>query len=320
MNLKSSILIWIGCFSTAFFLLGCEEDNSHNTFSPTIPSVIYPNDNLPTPARIELGKKLFFDPILSQSGTISCGSCHKPAFAFADNVSKSMGENGLSLRNSPGLFNISSRSSYFMDGGALTLELAVISPIEDHTEMALNVLNASERLRQSEYYSKLSKQAYRRLPDPYVISRALSAYIRSITSHGSRYDRYLAGNKHALSKSEIDGMKLFFSKKTMCSSCHSGQNFTDDKFYNVGLYTDYFDLGKTRVTMQPEDNGKFRTPSLRKLNKTQPYMHDGSMSLHQVLQHYNTGGFPHGNKDSRIKPLNLSEEEINNLAAYLLSL
>jgi cytochrome c peroxidase len=320
LTLKSSILIWIGCFSTAFFLLGCEGGNLHNAVSSTIPSVIYPNDNLPTPARIELGEKLFFDPILSQSGTISCGSCHKLVFAFADNVSKSMGENGLSLRNSPGLFNISSRSSYFMDGGALTLELAVISPIEDHTEMALNVLNASERLRQSEYYSKLSKLAYRRLPDPYVISRALSVYIRNITSYSSRYDRYLAGNKHVLSKSEIDGMKLFFSEKTMCSSCHSGQNFTDNQFYNVGLYTDYPDLGKSRVTMMPEDIGKFRTPSLRNLSKTKPYMHDGSMNLNQVLEHYNKGGFSHRNKDARIKPLNLSEEELNNLAAYLLSL
>lgn len=286
-----------------------------------IPKVDYPADNLPTPDRIVLGEKLFFDPLLSVDGTISCASCHRPPFAFADNVSKSQGIVDVTMRNSPTLINIANRSSYFMDGGAHTLEMAVISPIEDHSEMGLNVLEAVERLNNSDYYTRMSQLAYRVNPSPFVVSRALAAYIRNLTHYSSRYDEYLAGNIKALSPEEIAGEKLFFGKKASCASCHEGVNFTDNLFHNVGLYNNYTDKGRGRVTLNPQDEGKFRTPTLRNLAKTAPYMHDGSIkNLQEVIEHYNEGAIQHPNRDIRIQKLQLTETEKAALQAFLLTL
>jgi cytochrome c peroxidase len=168
----------------------------------------------------------------------------------------------------------------------------------------------------------LAKAAYNRDSiDPYVITRALAAFQRTFISGDSRFDRYQQGIKNELNDNEIRGMELFFSEKTSCGSCHPDVLMTDHGYYNIGLYEVYSDHGKERATGKPQDIGKFKTPTLRNIALTSPYMHDGSIwSLQEVVAFFNEGGKSHANKDDRMRPLNLSTQEQNDLVAFLQSL
>jgi cytochrome c peroxidase len=167
----------------------------------------------------------------------------------------------------------------------------------------------------------MSRDAYNRLPDPFVITRALATFERTLVSGNAPVDLYQNGNKSALSESQIRGMNLFYSNQTNCSSCHGGFNFTNHDFENNGLYVDYPDNGRERLTNNPADRALFKTPSLRNVALTPPYMHDGSIStLKDVIEHYNSGGHSHPNKSALIKPLNLTAEEKEDLIHFLESL
>jgi len=282
------------------------------------PTPDIPEDNELTVARVALGKRLFYDPVLSVDSTISCASCHKQELAFADDVAISPGVEGrLGFRNSPTLANVAYLTLMNKDGGVPKLDLQPIVPIEDHAEMDFSLLAAARRLNAIENYEDDFLRAYEEEASPFTITRSLGAFMRTLISGDSRYDHYLEG-KAQLTADERTGMELFFSGRTDCSSCHSSFNFTNNSFRNNGLYEMYEDVGRKRVTILEEDEGKFRIPTLRNIALTAPYMHDGSLpNLAAVVEHYNSGGSNHPNKAPLIHPLDLSEQEQQQLVLFL---
>jgi len=284
------------------------------------PEINYPEDNAYSVSRFELGKALFFDAVLSKDNSLSCASCHKPHLAFSDNTPTSPGVEGRKgTRNSPSLANVAFLPYFTREGGVPTLEMQVLVPLQEHNEFDFNIVDAAERLMKSDKYITMSLAAYNRLPDAFVITRALACFERELISGNSRYDKYtFDGDKSAMTRDEVAGMNLFFSDKTQCSTCHSGFNFTDNSFANNGLYVDYADIGRMRLTGKQSDIGLFKVPTLRNISVTAPYMHDGSLNtLRKVIEHYNSGGNNHINKDNKIKTLGLNKREIEELLAFL---
>lgn len=309
-------------------LTGCvkedkvDEDEPYYVDLPAgFPTIPVPADNQLTVKRVELGKMLFFDKNLSIDSTVSCGSCHFQRIAFSDDQAVSEGVEGRTgFRNAPPLFNLAYHPYFFKDGGVPTIELQVLAPIQDVNEMDHQVPELIDRLSDHTEYQKLAQIAYGRDFDPFVLTRAIAAFERTLISGNSPYDKYAyQGNTNALSASELRGLELFNSDRLQCNTCHSGFNFTDYTFINNGLYNNYpADSGRMRVTLNPSDEGKFKTPSLRNVGLTAPYMFDGSFaSLEAVVEHYNSGGSTHPNKDPRIKPLNLTQQEKNDLIDFL---
>ncbi|MEL6676793.1 MAG: cytochrome c peroxidase [Bacteroidota bacterium] len=286
------------------------------------PLVDYPADNLPSKARIDLGRQLFYDPILSRDSTISCASCHHQDKAFTDGRTLSQGIAGKSgVRNVPTLTNVAYHPYFFAEGGSPTLELQTIGPIETEHEMGFNAAELDARVKGHPHYEALAQQAYGREMGIYVITRALAVFERTFISGASAYDQFIQGDTAALGADARAGMALFFSDKTGCGTCHSGHNFTDYRIVNIGLYETYADEGLYRVSGKEQDKGKMKTPTLRNVALTAPYMHDGSLpDLQTVLQHFNTGGKGHVNQDSLIHPLGLTSGEMAQLEAFLHSL
>lgn len=319
--------IYIYCICLCL-LIACVNNNEPPTPSPyqlQLPSY-FPNPTIPvnnplTKESIALGKKLFFDPILSRDSSIACNSCHHPVLAFSDSVAISPGVDGrLGLRNAPTLMNVAWLQLINKDGGITKLDLQAMTPIEDHEEMDISILKVAERLNAQADYVALSNEAYQRPLDAFVITRALAAYLRTLVTVNSPYDHFLEGNQKALSEAAIRGKDIFFGQ-AKCSQCHSGFNFTNNGFENNGLYAEYVDKGRQRVTLLTKDEGKFRVPTLRNIELTAPYMHDGSLkSLKEVLSHYNSGGKTSANQSILIQPLNLSSFELADLEAFLRSL
>lgn len=291
---------------------------------PGFPQPAIPDDNPLTEAKIALGKKLFFDPILSVDSSISCATCHKPELAFADNAAVSSGvQDRMGFRNTPSLGNVAYAPFMLMDGGAPGLEQQIYVPLEDFHEMAFNMVLLIDRLRNNTAYSEDFEQVFQKQPDAFGITRAIAAYERTLISGNSAYDKYYFQNDAtALTASQLRGMQLFFGDALNCSKCHSDFSFTNYSFENNGLYTDYgADSGRARITWNPDDADKFKVPSLRNVELTAPYMHDGSMAtLQQVIEHYNSGGADHPNKNPFIKPLYLSDEQKADLLNFLLAL
>ena len=286
------------------------------------PDIVFPEDNEFTNKRWELGKKLFFDPFLSRDSSVSCATCHKPELAFADNQATTNGVfNRPGTRNSPSLANVAYSPYFVREGSVPSLEMQVLVPIQEHNEFNSNIVDLSEKLNAIPDYVQLAMDAYDRLPDPFVITRAIATFERSIISGNSAYDDYINGDSEALSQIEIEGMNLFNSSKTNCSSCHTGLFFTNHAFENNGLYVTYSDSGRMRFTGLEADRALFKVPSLRNVAVTAPYMFDGSLAtLEEVVNHYNSGGEVHPNKSSLVTSLNLTEDEKMALIAFLSSL
>lgn len=287
------------------------------------PPVPFPADNAFTEARWRLGKKLFYDPVLSIDGTVSCGSCHKTAYAMADHLPNSPGVfDRPGTRNAPSLANVAYQPYYIREGSVPTLERQILVPIQEGNEFNHNLVDIAQVLQTDSVYVQMSRVAYNRLPDPFVVTRAISTFERTILSGNSAYDQYnTQGCREAMSTTQQRGMELFFSSKTNCSSCHRGFNFTEYAFENNGLYAVYPDIGRMRFTNDSTDLGKFKVPSLRNVGHTAPYMFDGSIqSLAEVVEHYNSGGFDHPNKSTLIRPLHLTEREKEDLVSFLIAL
>ncbi|WP_417610105.1 cytochrome-c peroxidase [Owenweeksia hongkongensis] len=287
------------------------------------PEMPFPEDNQFSRERWELGKKLFYDPILSVDNSISCASCHKANLAFADDRDFSPGvENRPGVRNAPSLANVGYHPYYLREGNVPTLEMHVAVPVQEENEFAHNMVLIAELLSADAEYQKMATEAYNREVDPFVITRALATFQRSLISGNSRYDKYhFQGDKTVLSESEKRGMQLFFSERAKCGSCHGGFNFTDYSFQNNGLDTVYSDPGRMRLTGLPEDESLFKVPSLRNVEVTAPYMHNGKLqTLMDVVEHYNSGGKNHPNKSDLVKSLGLSQQEKEDLVAFLKSL
>lgn len=281
------------------------------------PKINYPTDNHYTFARWSLGKKLFYEKALSRTNEVSCGSCHQLALSMADNEITSKGvEQRLNTRNTPSLANIAYHPYFTREGGVPTLEMQALVPIQEHNEFDFNIVEIEEKLKSNNGYQQMSNTAYSRPLDYYVITRALANFQRSLISGNAFYDKYKNGEV-TLNASEQNGLNLFLGKAN-CVACHTGFNFTNYAFENNGLYQNYKDIGRMRLTNNTADLGKFKVPSLRNVSVTAPYMHDGSMhNLFKVVEHYNNGGQPHPNKSALIKPLGLSEKEINDLVQFL---
>jgi cytochrome c peroxidase len=200
--------------------------------------------------------------------------------------------------------------------------MQILVPIQEHDEFNTNIVDIAERLKQMPEYVEAAQNCYNREMDPFVITRAIATFERSLISGNSRYDAYIQkGDFDALNDQEKRGLQLFLSDKTNCSKCHTGFDFTNYAFENNGLYTVYADSGRFRVTGIETDRAKFKVPSLRNVELTAPYFHDGStQTLESVVEHYNFGGVAHPNKSEFVKPLGLTQEEKDDLVAFLKSL
>jgi cytochrome c peroxidase len=279
-----------------------------------------PIDNPQSDAKIALGKKLFFDTRLSIDGTVSCATCHKPGRAFTDNLTVSEGIKGQHTeRNSPSLLNSAFLKTAMFDAHLETLELQVIVPIQEKTEMGHNMKDMMKVLRADPEYQKAAQEIYHRDFDAWVLTRSISAYERSLISMNSRFDQYQKGNDRAMNATEKAGWKLF-SETLYCTKCHPAPNFTTYVAENNGLYASYegkSDQGRFRIHHDSLDIGKFKVPSLRNLPLTYPYMHDGSIeSIDEVLDHYVKGGNRHPLQNKAIVPFNLTAKERKQLKAF----
>jgi cytochrome c peroxidase len=247
-----------------------------------------PSDNPSTPEKIELGKRLFFDPRLSGKNTISCASCHMPERAFADGTTWNKGEAGIALaRNTPTILNTGFYESYFWDGRANSLEEQALGPIRSEVEMNQDLDELEGELEAVPSYVDRFQAAFGSTPNRRDVARALAAFQRSLVTGPSPYDRYLAGDQTALSEQAKRGLELF-QGRARCIECHNGPTLSDGKYYRLGISED--DVGRAQVTGKKEDRYRFRTPSLRNVELTGPYMHDGSLkTLDDVLSFYYRG-------------------------------
>jgi len=305
-----------------FVFMACISGNGKTTLDvPShFPAMTYPENNQLTQDRIDLGRKLFYDPILSRNNEISCASCHKQSLAFADTAAISPGIEGrLGNRNAPTLGNVGYNPTVLFDGFLETLEKQILVPIQEHAEMDFNIVDVSKRMKADPKYVEMCKKAYDREPDAFVITRAISAFERTLISSNSKYDAFLQGKKK-LNAAETRGKNLFFDR-LYCSQCHGGFNFTDFSVRNNGLFSIYADSGRMRVTNLEVDRDMVKVPTLRNNALTAPYMHDGRFkTLRDVLRHYESGGENHPNKSAIIQPFTLTPAEENDLIAFLKTL
>lgn len=316
---------------TLLLLLGCpaREAAVHPAATPYVlalppgfPEPEIPADNQLTAERVALGRKLFHAQALSRDSSLSCATCHVQARAFTDGRTISRGIEGrMGLRNTPTLVNLAYQPYFFAEGGSPTLELQSMGPIKTEHEMDLPIRLAVNRLAADTSYQWAARRAYGRPFDAFVLTRALAAFQRTFLSGDSPYDRYVhQGQAEALTPAQQRGMRLFFSDTTGCGQCHRGINLTDYQFHNVGLYADDQpqDLGRYRVSADSSEIGAFKTPSLRNVALTAPYMHDGSLpDLPSVIEHFDRGGQGHRLQPGVIRPLHLSARQKADLLAFL---
>ena len=274
--------------------------------------------------REQLGEKLFFDPILSKDRTVSCASCHKPEFAFADNTAFSLGIGGIPTdRNSPSVMNAAGRIQLFWDGRAGSLEEQALVPIASPTEMNLPVAEAVARLNEDARYANAFRKVFKSKATAENLAAALAAFERTLETTDTPYDRFLDGDESALTEAAKRGRLLFIGKAN-CANCHTGDDFTADRLKNIGLYdgNTLTDAGRFRVTKDSTHLGLFKVPGLRNVAVTAPYMHNGMFkTLREVIAYYNEpdqfmrSGI---NRDLSLnEPLRLTEGEMGDLEAFL---
>jgi len=289
-----------------------------------LPPITWPEDDPYSPARAELGRILFFDGRLSSNGIVSCAFCHEPQHAFSASTAFSKGVNGKQgARHAQTLINRAWGRSEFWDGRSPTLEAQVIVPVTNPDEMGMTAERVVQTLQGIKGYAPLFASAF---GDSTInfdrVSKAIATFERTIVSGNSAYDRFLAGDKSALSKSQKDGLD-FFNRKGECAECHAGPDLTTEKFANLGIGMDLLhpDPGREAVTRKRGDFGKFKIPTLRDLSYRAPYMHDGHFkTLGEVLDLYAKGGEPNPHLDTRLTPFYLDEETKQDLLAFLDSL
>jgi cytochrome c peroxidase len=271
-----------------------------------------------TRERVLLGERLFLDPLLSGDGTVSCASCHRPDRAFADTVPVSGGTSGRhARRNTPTLLNVVWREVLMWDGRTSSLEHQVLQPIADPDEMGNTVNGAVTALRARTDYRRMFRQAFGRDVSAETLSLALAAYLRTLRSGDAEFDRWRHGVAAALTEEARRGFALFVGR-ARCSACHAGPNFTDGEFHNTGVAAGSGDPGRYAVTGKREHLGAFRTPTLRDIVRTAPYMHDGSLTtLEDVIDFYNVGRRVHPQLDPLVRPLHLSAGDRAALLAFL---
>jgi cytochrome c peroxidase len=286
----------------------------------TLPAVPIPPDNPQTDAKTRLGMALYFDTRLSGDNSISCATCHNPKTGWANvtptdtGIGKQVGD-----RNSGTIIDSAYMKFQFWDGRAGSLEEQALGPIHNPIEMGETLTNVVKKLNAIPGYRDMFKEVFGTAATTDGIAKAIAAFERTIVSGPSPFDRYLAGDKKAMSASAIRGMDLF-NGKGHCTACHSGPAFSDQGFHNlgVGMNVPKPSLGRQKVTSDPKDFGRFKTPGLRNVAVTAPYLHDGSeKTLMDVVKFYDRGGTPNPNLDPQMLPLNLTAREMKDLVAFM---
>jgi len=297
-----------------------------NDYRPPIPLGLdlftpIPESNPLSRGRVALGRRLFMDPLLSADRRVSCASCHRPDHAFSDTVARSSGVHGRAgPRNAPSLLNAVYRDAFFWDGRAASIEEQVLQPIQDSLEMDLPLDQAVARLRDDETYRRAFRREFRAEPTTTGVARALASFVRTLRSGGAPIDRFRNGDTTAFSPPARRGFQLFVGRAG-CSACHLGPLLSDGDFHNTGVaWRDgaWRDPGRFRVTGNSTDRGRFKTPSLRNVSRTTPYMHDGSIAtLDAVIDFYDAGGRANPHLDPLVRPLRLTPGEKRALVEFL---
>ena len=285
---------------------------------------VIPADNPLTAEKVALGRKLFFDPILSKDKTVSCASCHQPDHGFASPDKLAVGIGGqVGDRNAPTLLNRVYGTKFFWDGRVDSLEEQALKPIANPKELGTNVDAVIVKLSNDPKYTQQFHEAFPTIEQPVTsrnMAKALAAFQRTLIASDSPIDEFQAGKYSALNRQQRKGLWLFESRAA-CWKCHSGDNYSDEDFHNTGIGFDLSerDLGRFMVTKNKKDKGKFKTPTLREVSKTAPYMHNGSLTtLRDVVEFYNRGGeVEDPNLDPELKPLGLTDDEVEALVELL---
>lgn len=329
------------------------QEGAHEVFVPRAPlglpdlSEHVPASNPMTPAKVELGRQLYFDPRLSHDGTVSCATCHDPARGWADGAPVSTGIGGQrGTRSAPTVQNRILGATQFWDGRAASLEEQAVGPIENPIEMGSTHAEVVERLNGIEGYRLQFEAVFGGPATIDDVGRAIATFERTILAGGAKYDYYERARpyfdwepeededpefvqrvdrlldqekEHRMSAAAERGRDLFFGKAN-CSACHAGPDLSDEGFHNIGIgmTAEEPDLGRAAVTGDEEDTGAFKTPPLRNVDRTAPYMHDGSLgTLMEVVEHYDRGGTPNPWLSDKIFPLHLSEQEKQDLVTFM---
>jgi cytochrome c peroxidase len=319
---------WLSIIVVAVAFTGAAQAtmSSHDFRAADIP---WPGGRAPSPAEVDLGRSLFFEPRLSSTNTIACATCHRPDRGFGDGQRFSVGVAGTPLkRHTPHLFNLAWGKTFFWDGRAASLEEQALAPLRAPDEMGLPGDAPAQKLKSIPDYVEAFDRAY---PKSGItmknLARAIAAFERTIVSHDSAFDRHQAGDRAALDEGALRGKELFFGR-ARCSTCHGGANFTDGIFHNTGVLG--ADIGRAafdrvgEFQMRPypffQMRRAFKTPGLRNVALTAPYQHDGSeATLEEVVRFYNLGGRDPQSygKALDIRPLNLTESELVDLVSFL---
>jgi cytochrome c peroxidase len=302
-----------------------------------MPPVVHPADNAYSKAKSELGRTLFYDPRLSGTGQMSCVSCHDPDLGWGDGRRVSFGHKVQQLqRNTPTILNSAYSTVLFWDGRAASLEEQALGPIGNPNEMHGDVHEVSARIAAVPEYKAMFKEAFGSEEiTPENIGKAIACFERTIIAGSSKFDYFLKGRPNALNDSAIRGLHLYRTA-ARCMNCHSGPEMSDHKFHNIGIShygkPGLEDKGRYNITKKPEDMGAFKTPGLRNVTRSAPYMHHGRFDLSEVVHLYNGGGFNMRRpkalandplfpvKSKHLKVLNLNDQDLEDLQAFLRSL
>ena len=280
----------------------------------------FPQQNPQSAEKVFLGKQLYFDKRLSQGNEVSCASCHDPAKGFSNGEQFATGVKGQKGgRNSPTVINTAYGYFQFWDGREPSLEAQALGPIQNPIEMNMSLEAVVKKLNGISGYQTQFQKVFGTDVTAEGIAKAIAAYERTVLSGNAPYDQFKAGDKSALSQTAQRGMKLFFGRAA-CSSCHAGHNLSDGGFHNIGVGMDQKepDVGRFAVTKLEGDTGSFKTPTLREIARTGPYMHDGSLkTLEEVVEHYVKGGVSNPYLDEEIFPLKLTDEEKSDLVTFM---
>ena len=283
-----------------------------------------PEDNQVTPARVDLGRTLFFDTRLSAKGAMSCASCHNPSLGWADGRATAVGHDMKILaRATPTIVNAAFNPLQMWDGRKVSLEAQALGPFESADEQNLPLGELEAKVRSIPGYTPLFNKAY---PGEAItsatIAKAIASFERTVLSDDSAFDRWVAGDRNALSQAAQRGFQIFKGRGS-CALCHQGFNFTDNGFHNIGLTEngDSHDLGRFNHRKVAVLKGAFKTPTLRDVALTAPYMHNGAYTtLEEVVEHYDRGGDSKDNLDANMQPLHLTAQEKADLVAFMRSL
>jgi len=326
---KSRISVWtltsvFFVLALAMFLYRLNRPETREFATPRgLDPLSFPADNPYSPAKVELGRALFYDPRLSSDRTVSCATCHNPRAAFSVATPFGVGVRGqMGHRKPPTIINAAYSPAFFWDSRAFTLEEQVVGPLMNPTEMGNTPPHLVSALHAIKGYRARFHEVFggEQITVDHVV-KAIACFERTVLSGNAPYDRWLAGDKSALSPPQIRGAVVF--RQAKCNACHEGMTFTNGMMANLGVGTDKSkpDLGSFAITHEERDWGRFKTPGLRDVAIRSPYMHDGSLcTLDEVVDFYDRGGIPNRNLDNRMRPLHLSAGQKADLVAFLHSL